>query len=542
MTTDALPGLTLEIVPPPPEQDVLRTDVAAVLGRTRRGPVGVPVRVQSRLEYESWFGPVDGSSATPLAVRGFFENNGRTVWVLRVTGPGETASTVWAPGVPLPDGLGYRQYRVLATSPGAWANGTRVRIRYQASSLAGPPAIMVRVAAPGEPVETFPAMPPGQLVDRLAGSRLIRLLPVGDPAPAEPAGGPQVREWDLLLGAPPAAQAGDPQTSPGTDGAPGAADYRLAAQTAAELPEPALLAAPDLTGDLGDGSIPVLADLLVAVQQLQDRLVVLDVPGQLGPPGQVGQVALRSTGPEPSGPSADAAIGWVNDLRSAVRQLAGGDQPLSCAAVYYPRLRLRANPDGTDDSLITAPSAGHVLGVIARLDAERGPHHTPANAVLLEAVNLDPGFPVPQQVRLFEAGVNLLRCSPGRGIQVWGGRTLSTAPGGLYIAHRRLLHLLVRAIRGVAGPLVFEVNGPQLRLTLVRGITSVLLAAYRTGALAGDRPEEAFQIICDERNNPPEQAPELVVCDVEVAPAMPMEFIRIRVILGQERGLEVLES
>jgi phage tail sheath protein FI len=232
----------------------------------------------------------------------------------------------------------------------------------------------------------------------------------------------------------------------------------------------------------------------------------------------------------------------VNDLRSAVRQRAGGDQPLSCAAVYHPRLRLRANPDGTDDSLVTAPSAGHVLGVIARLDAERGPHHTPANAVLLEAVDLDPGFPVPQQVRLFEAGVNLLRCSPGRGIQVWGGRTLSTAPGGLYIAHRRLLHLLVRTIRGVAGPLVFEVNGPQLRLTLVRGITSVLLAAYRTGALAGDRPEEAFQIICDERNNPPEQAPELVVCDVEVAPAKPMEFIRIRVILGQERGLEVLES
>ena len=160
MTTDALPGLSLEVVPPPPEQDVLRTDVAAVLGRTRRGPVGVPVRVQSRLEYESWFGPVDGSSATPLAVRGFFENNGRTVWVLRVSGASGTASRVWAPGDPLPGGLGFRQYRVLATSPGAWANGTRVRIRYQASSLAGPPAIMVRVAAPGEPAETFPAMPP----------------------------------------------------------------------------------------------------------------------------------------------------------------------------------------------------------------------------------------------------------------------------------------------------------------------------------------------------------------------------------------------
>jgi hypothetical protein len=539
VTTDALPGLTLEVVPPPPEQDVLRTDVAAVFGRTRRGPVGVPVRVQSRLEYESWFGPVDSSSATALAVRGFFENSGQTVWVLRVAGPSGIASTVWTPGAPLPAGLGYRQYRVLATSPGAWANGTRVRIRYQASSLAGPPAITVRVAAPAEPAETFPAMPPEQLVDRLAGSRLIRLLPIGGPVPAVPAGGPKAREWDLLLGSLPAAQAGDPPASLGTDAAPDASDYRLAAQTATELPEPALLGAPDLTGDLGDASTAVLADLLVAVQPLQDRLVVLDVPGQLGPSGQV---ALRATGPEPSGPSAGAAVGWVDDLRSAVRQRAGSDQPLRCAAVYHPRLRLRANPDSTDDNLVTAPSAGHVLGVIARLDAERGPHHTPANAVLLEAVDLDPRFSVPQQVRLFEAGVNLLRCTPGRGIQVWGGRTLSTDPAGRYVAHRRLLHLLVRAIRGVAGPLVFEVNGTQLRLTLVRGITSVLLSAFRTGALAGDRPEEAFQIVCDERNNPPEQAPELVVCDVEVAAAVPMEFIRIRVVLGQERGLEVLES
>ncbi len=122
--------------------------------------------------------------------------------------------------------------------------------------------------------------------------------------------------------------------------------------------------------------------------------------------------------------------------------------------------------------------------------------------MLLDAVDLDPGFPEPEQVRLFEAGVNLLRCSPGRGLQVWGGRTLSTAPGGLYVAHRRLLHRLVRAIRRVADPLVFDVNGPELRLTLVRGITSVLLAAFRAGALAGDRPEEAFQVICDEHEQP----------------------------------------
>ncbi len=333
MTTDALPGLSLEVVPPPPEQDVLRTDVAAFLGRTRRGPVGVPVRVQSRLEYESLFGPVDrqlGDPATRSAA------TSRTA-----AGP---PGCCGSPARATPRARSGRQVtrcRVglgLPAVPGARDQPGRLgerhagcRIRYQASSLAGPPAITVRVAAPGEPAETFPAMPPGQLVDRLAGSRLIRLLPVGDPAPAEPAGGPQVREWDLLLGSPPARSTATrrpprvptARRAPPTTGSP--------RRPLADQPEPALLAAPDLTGDLGDDSIPVLAALLVAVQPLQDRLVVLDVPGQLGPPGQVharpGQVALRSTGPEPSGPSADAAIGWVNDLRSAVRQLAGGDQP-----------------------------------------------------------------------------------------------------------------------------------------------------------------------------------------------------------------------
>ena len=103
------------------------------------------------------------------------------------------------------------------------------------------------------------------------------------------------------------------------------------------------------------------------------------------------------------------------------------------------------------------------------------------------------------------AGLNLLRCAPGGGLQVWGGRTLD--PDRPYVAHRRLLHRLVRAMHRVADPLVFEVNGPELRLTLVRAITSVLLAAFRAGALAGARPQDGFQVVCDGANNPPGRTP-----------------------------------
>jgi phage tail sheath protein FI len=81
-----------------------------------------------------------------------------------------------------------------------------------------------------------------------------------------------------------------------------------------------------------------------------------------------------------------------------------------------------------------------------------------------------------------------------------------------------------------------------LRLALVRGVTSVLLSAFRSGALAGSRPEQAFRVKCDDENNPADQDPGLVVCDVELTPATPMEFINIRLVLGQDRGLEVLEA
>jgi hypothetical protein len=423
---------------------------------------------------------------------------------------GEFAGGAWAPGAPARGGFGYARYQVLAASPGGWANNTRVTIRFRASSVAGPPAVSVRVSAPGEPVESFPDLPPAEVADRLAASRLIRLVPDGPPVPASATArtGPLSVEWELVLGAPGAAR--------GVDEPPTSDDYLAAVETMAELPEPALVAVPDLDADLDPAAWAgtVLA-LLAAIEPLHDRLAVLDLP---------------------PGPSADAALASVRELTAA-----GDDTLLRAAAVYHPRLLVRDPAGGAGNPLRAVPAAGHVLGLIARLDAERGAHATPANAVLLAAVDLAAQLPEPQQLRLFDAGVNLLRCAPGQGLRVWGGRTLSAAPASRFVAHRRLVHLLVRAIRRVVDPLVFDVNGPELRLTLVRGVTSVLLAAFRSGALAGSRPEQAFRVQCDDANNPPALDPTLVICDIEVAPANPMEFIELRLVLGQDRGLEVLE-
>jgi phage tail sheath protein FI len=111
----------------------------------------------------------------------------------------------------------------------------------------------------------------------------------------------------------------------------------------------------------------------------------------------------------------------------------------------------------------------------------------------------------------------------------------------LYLAHRRLIHRLVRAIRTIAEPLVFEGNTPELRFSVYRAVYGVLLRFWREGAFKGSRPEEAFKVVCDDSNNPPPEGDDgRLWCEVQIAPAAPMEFITLRVALGEEGRLEVL--
>ncbi|NBH03110.1 phage tail protein, partial [Amycolatopsis sp. SID8362] len=195
-------------------------------------------------------------------------------------------------------------FRVVAASPGAWANGGRVAVRYSASSVAGPPTVTVRVLVPGEPAETFAGMAPGEVAGRLTASRLIRVLPLRPDGPASPipAGAPISLAWDLTL-------------TGGTDSPPGRNDYADAVAAQADLPEPALVALPDLGADLtGTDHTNLVLELLGVVAPLLDRLVLLDVP-----PG----------------------VSTVDDVAEWVRALAGlGDEVLlAAAAVYHPPLR-----------------------------------------------------------------------------------------------------------------------------------------------------------------------------------------------------------
>jgi phage tail sheath protein FI len=304
----------------------------------------------------------------------------------------------------------------------------------------------------------------------------------------------------------------------GADPVPGRDDYLAAAAVLGEVAEVALVVTPDLHTDLGRDAPPVLRALLADALARQDRLVLVDVPAAVA-------------GPVP-------AAAWVEGLRNSL----DADQ-LRAGAVYHPWLRV-VDPLGRAAApLRDVPPSGHVAGLASRLDRQRGAQHTPANALLLDAVDLTMPLDLEQEALVHGAGLNLVRCRPGHGLEVWGGRTLDPDPVRRFVAHRRLLHRLVRAIRRVAEPLVFEPNGPVLRFALVRGISSVLLEAWRAGGLKGATPDEGFRVVCDDGNNPPELAEVgQVLCEVFVAPAAPLEFIRILLTIAPEGALEVVEA
>jgi phage tail sheath protein FI len=498
-STFALPGVRFTAVPRPTPPSALRSDVAGFLGRTRRGPVGVPVRVEGHRAYLREFGGLDGDAVTSYAIRSYFENGGEVAWVVRLGDAGKPAEDLWRVGERR--GFLNTAYRVEASSPGAWANGTTVTIRVQRVGRDDRPTVELGVQAPGEPPEVLAGLDPRDLEgpDGLP-SALIRLVPVGERQGCGAPPGPRRSETRLELFG-------------GSLVPPDRFTYQAAAGRLGDEPEVALVAAPDLATDLRDEErLDLLVALALRADELHDRLVLVDLPcGRL-------------------------AAGDV------IREVAGlaGALPGRAAAVYHPWVAVTDPLGGIAAPRRTIPPSGSVAGLISRLDRERGAQHTPANAELEDAVDLSRSFP-PAEEALFAGRVNLLRCAPGRGLQVWGGRTLDSEPAGRFVAHRRLVHRLVRALRRVAEPLVFETNGPELWLAFLRAATTVLLEAWRAGGLQGSRPQEAFRVQCDAALNPPaERDLGRVLCRIAFAPAVPMEFIELRVALSADGRLEVL--
>ncbi|WP_197358955.1 phage tail sheath family protein, partial [Streptomyces clavuligerus] len=200
------------------------------------------------------------------------------------------------------------------------------------------------------------------------------------------------------------------------------------------------------------------------------------------------------------------------------------------AALYYPWLVTR-DPSVNRD--VEVPPSGHLAGIYARVDVERGVHKAPANTVIrgIRAVDgIAQDVTKRHQDLLNPKGINALRFFPGFGQRVWGARTLSSDSSWKYINVRRLFLFLEESIDEGTQWVVFEPNDEALWALVRQTVTNFLTTVWRSGALAGTTADEAFFVACDRTTMTEDDlANGRLICVIGVAPVFPAEFVIFRI-------------
>ena len=199
----------------------------------------------------------------------------------------------------------------------------------------------------------------------------------------------------------------------------------------------------------------------------------------------------------------------------------------SSAALYYPWVRMRDPITGQD---IDLPPSGFVAGVYGRNDVDKGVSKAPANQVINLAIGLETELSDAQQDVLNPQGIDCLRTFAGRGVFVWGARTISSNPEWKYVSVRRYLSYLEHSIDRGTQWTVFEPNGEALWAAVQRSIEDFLLSEWRMGALTGNKPEMAFFVRCNRTTMTQNDLDNgRLICLIGVAPLRPAEFVIVRI-------------
>jgi phage tail sheath protein FI len=212
------------------------------------------------------------------------------------------------------------------------------------------------------------------------------------------------------------------------------------------------------------------------------------------------------------------------------------------AALYYPWV-LVLDPLNTGNQIVRRiPPSGHVAGVYANTDLTAGVHQAPANSVVQWAQDLTNRVTAEMQAFLNPLQVNCIRSFSGRGIRVYGARTLSSDPSWLFVNVRRLVSMIEHALEISTQWAVFEPNNVHSWNLLSVSISSFLEGVWKSGALVGNTAADAYYVKCDQTTNPlaVTQVGQMIV-EIGVAPSLPAEFVVFR--LGQVQDtLEASEA
>jgi hypothetical protein len=470
------------------------TAVAAFVGMAPRGPVNQPTLITSWRQYVDTFGDIAAGSYLGHAVYGYFLNGGGTCYVVRVgadDGGGEAASLATAHAR-----IG--DLHVRALEPGPAGNATTIEVT---DPPEGSPEGTVRVViSRGDEREEHEAVPlsgRGNLVNVLNRSRLVRVEVENATGQLEdlPRGITSLSGGELV-------QVDVAEARIGPEDYVGDAADRTGFAGLETVPEVTMVCVPDAMAALQSGLIDleglkaIQLGMIAHCELMGNRVAILDAPPSM---------------------NAQQVKDWRTDQ-------AGYDSKF--AALYYPWVKV-FDPSTGENTFV--PPSGHVAGIFGRNDDTRGVHKAPANEVIRGAIDLEVNMTKGEHDMLNPVGVNCIRSFPGRGIRVWGARTLSSDPEWRYLNVRRLFNYLEDSILNGTQWAVFEPNDHALWAKLRRSIAAFLVNEWRKGALFGQTPAEAFYVKCDAETNPAEAIDAgQVTCEIGVAPVKPAEFVVFR--------------
>ncbi|MGE5463755.1 MAG: phage tail sheath family protein [Syntrophothermus sp.] len=441
-----------------------------------------PTMVTSWTQYTDIFGEFVSGAYLPDAVYGYFANGGGACFVTSLRALNEGGIVSKTAEITIPAKNRGTSFKVLAKVPGPASNGLQVVVR-----PAGEEGFSITV---GGETKTGLTMKKGENYVGDAAFETVTITEIGA-AGALPAEG----TYALTGGGIPPLTAvdfiGSASERTGLGGLEALDDVRLVLC-------PDIMAGYDGTDEAKERIKMIQTEMIAHCERLRYRFAVLDTP-----PGLNAQQALE----------------WRNYLNFDT----------SYAGLYYPWVQI-ADLSGSGSTSKFVPPSGHVVGIYNREDADRGVHKAPANQVVLGALDLEIHLSKGEQDVLNPKGVNCIRSFPARGIRVWGARTLSSNGAWRYVNVRRLFITVEASMEIGLAWVVFEPNDSTLWAKVVRDVTSYLRVVWRSGALFGNTPEQAFYVKCDEELNPHEirDLGQLII-EVGLAPVKPAEFVIFRI-------------
>ena len=497
--------------------EAVGTALAAFVGFTERGPLNEPTLVTNWTQYTNTFGDFMEGCYLPHAVYGYFLNGGGSAYVVRVgqapasangsaDGQARSGSADVAPpraSAELTGGNAKPTFTVRALAAGREGNDITVEVTDASEPTEDGFKLIVRKA--GNVEETFDNLttkrgPTNVITVVRQQSKLITVEEIKGAPLAVPSKGTQV----ALAG-------GDlPAAVPAVPAVPAVSPEHYVGDTAARtgfsgleaIEDVTMLCVPDLMAAYQAGSIDaegvkaVQLAMIAHCELMADRVAILDAPPGLN----------------------------AQQLKDWRVNYAGYDSKY--ASLYWPWIKVM---DPLSGKAIFMPPSGHVAGIWARNDETRGVHKAPANEVARGVIELQSNITKGEHDQLNPVGVNCIRAFPGQGIRIWGARTLSSDPEWRYLNVRRLFNFVEKSILSGTNWVVFEPNDQRLWDAVRRTITMFLRRVWRSGALFGQTPAEAFFVKCDEENNPPENRDVgILTVDIGIAPVKPAEFVVFR--------------